>query len=86
MKNKDDSNSLEPMQLPEPLLHEEDGSGGGGGDDDDDDKIPKRSRIIKSEDSSLSVKDMSVLGAVRSRSEQELVSVCKYYFTLKPTS
>ena len=74
------------MQLPEPLLHEEDGSGGGGGDDDDNDKIPKRSRIIKSEDSSLSVKgDMSILG-VRSRSEQELVSVCKYYFTLKPTS
>ena len=71
------------MQLPEPLLHEEDGSGGGGGDDDD--KIPKSSRIIKSEDSSLSVKDMSILG-VRSRSEQELVSVCKYYFTLKSTS
>ena len=67
------------MQLPEPLLHEEDGGGGV------DDKIPKSSRVIKSEDSSLSVKDMSVLG-VRSRSEQELVSVCKYYFTLKPTS
>ena len=68
------------MQLPEPLLHEEDGGGGV------DDKIPKSSRVIKSEDSSLSVKDMSILDRVRSRSEQELVSVCKYYFALNLTS
>ena len=68
------------MQLPEPLLREEDGGGGV------DDKTPKSSRVIKSEDSSLSVKDMSVLGTVRSRSEQELVSVCKYCFALKLTS
>ena len=61
-----DGSSLD-LQLPQPLQHDEAGVG--------------QIRTIKSDNSSLSVKD-NILGvAGRCISEQELVAVCKYLTT-----
>ena len=68
MKNTIDDNSLE-LQLPEPLLQEEDVG---------------QIRTIKSDNTSMSVKDNVIQVSGRCISEQELVAVCKYRNSPKP--